>query len=188
MAAPFQGIAQVTHNLKHPESIPKQFIICNGRFFGMEQDGGMTVQHEDEKICIYCNLDCSQEPRYKNESGQYMHQKCHSILTDSFEQEDLTLLHEIKKESNKPNGVRPWANCFIFGLVAGLVSCLWIHPRRGREITEGLFLFEGPEWFKWVYVGLLTVGVALGQRGTMLARLWAFVLFLVGVGFAIFWS
>ena len=29
------------------------------------------------KICIICNEDCSNEPRFKNEDGHYLHQSCH---------------------------------------------------------------------------------------------------------------
>lgn len=29
------------------------------------------------KICIICNGDCSNEPRFKNEDGHYLHQSCH---------------------------------------------------------------------------------------------------------------
>ena len=30
------------------------------------------------KICVICNEDCSNEPRFKNEDGRYVHQKCFS--------------------------------------------------------------------------------------------------------------
>lgn len=29
------------------------------------------------KICIICNEDCSNEPRFQNEDGHYLHQRCH---------------------------------------------------------------------------------------------------------------
>ena len=39
--------------------------------FLQEDDLGMS------KICVICNEDCSNEPRFKNEDGQYLHQSCH---------------------------------------------------------------------------------------------------------------
>ena len=39
------------------------------------------------KICIICNEDCSNEPRFKNEDGHYVCARCHATQQDNDQQQ-----------------------------------------------------------------------------------------------------
>ncbi|MBT7452217.1 MAG: DUF805 domain-containing protein [Rhodospirillaceae bacterium] len=38
----------------------------------------MATINSSQKICIICRKDCSNEPRFKNDQGQYLHESCHN--------------------------------------------------------------------------------------------------------------
>ena len=86
--------------------------------FLQEDDLGMS------KICVICNEDCSNEPRFKNEDGQYLHQSCHlSQQATNKEKSSLDREKTLTDPSGfiRPNQPRTWQNRLI-GVLLMLTS------------------------------------------------------------------
>ena len=81
------------------------------------------------KICIICNEDCSNEPRFKNEDGHYVCARCHAIQQDNDQQQvDET-------EAPTPKWAVFCRYCgvaiFVFGLVSVTTAYIYAYWTMG---------------------------------------------------------
>ena len=53
------------------------------------------------KICVICNEDCSNEPRFKNEDGAYIHQQCYVAEDDARTQQSAQPVKSMARHSLK---------------------------------------------------------------------------------------
>ena len=75
------------------------------------------------KICIICNEDCSNEPRFKNEDGHYLHQSCH-------------LIQQAANKKKKP--IKPAKKHYWF--IRPNQPRTWLQPRTWQNRLIGFLL------------------------------------------------
>ena len=88
------------------------------------------------KICVICNEDCSNEPRFKNEDGQYLHQSCHlSQQATNKEKSSLDREKTLTDPSGfiRPNQPRTFLNRII-GFILIIIS-IWLVIGVGPSIS-----------------------------------------------------
>ena len=99
--------------------------------FLQEDDLGMS------KICVICNEDCSNEPRFKNEDGRYVHQKCFSTEGHATQETAPTNTQEssgwLTKWLFRPNQPRTFLNRII-GFILIIIS-IWLVIGVGPSIS-----------------------------------------------------
>ena len=89
------------------------------------------------KICVICNEDCSNEPRFKNEDGRYVHQKCFSTEGHATQETASANTQEssgwLTKWLFRPNQPRTFLNRIV-GFILIIIS-IWLVIGVGPSIS-----------------------------------------------------
>jgi len=97
------------------------------------------------KICIICNEDCSNEPRFKNEDGHYVCARCHATQQDNDQQQ----VDETKAPEPR------WAVfCGYFGLALWGMALIFVP-------AACVYMGLGSSWFPYPHTAdawLIAVG------------------------------